>query len=364
MSLKIGSDVDRFKQIIRNKVKNDLGKYISSENLIGQQGNKKISIPIHRIDLPRFTWGNGQGGVGAGDGEPGDPMDPSQKGKGKGKPGEESGEHAYTAEFSEDELAQILGEQLQLPNIENKGKGQINSVVNKYNGISNNGSEGLRHFKRTYKETLKRAISSGSYDPDKPSLVPIKHDKRYRTPTYKEVPDCNTVVIYIMDVSGSMGSEEKFIVKSEVFWIDLWLKSQYKNIETRFIVHDTEAHEVDREQFFSISESGGTRISPSYELCSSILDEDHPFNDWNSYIFQFSDGDNEYYDNVTSVNLIREKLLTKCNMFAYGQVCTGSGDYIKVLEREFSNEDKVMLSEVRTRDSIMASIKTFFGKGK
>jgi hypothetical protein len=362
MTLKIGSDVDRFKQIIRNKVKNDLGKYISSENLIGQQGSKTINIPIHRIDLPRFIWGTGQGGVGQGD-SLGDP-DENQKGDGKGKPGENSGEHTYSAEFSESELAQILGEQLQLPKIENKGKGQINSVVNKYNGISQNGSEGLRHFKRTYKETLKRAISSGSYNASDPKLIPIKHDKRYRTPTYKEQPDCNTVVIYIMDVSGSMGTEEKYIVKSEVFWINLWLKFQYKNIESRFIVHDTEANEVDREQFFSISEAGGTKISPAYELCYKIIQEDHPFNGWNSYIFHFTDGDNWGSDNDISSSILKDKIIPNSNMFSYGQVSSGSGDFMKVLEKDFRSEEKVTLSDIKTRDDILPSIRKFLGKGK
>jgi len=66
MISRIGSDVDRFKQIVKNKVKHNLGKYVSSDKLIGQQGNKKISIPLDFIDLPRFTFGSGQGGTSQG----------------------------------------------------------------------------------------------------------------------------------------------------------------------------------------------------------------------------------------------------------------------------------------------------------
>ena len=258
----------------------------------------------------------------------------------------------------------MFGEQLQLPNIENKGKGQINSVADKYNGIRNVGSEGLRHFKRTYKEALKRSIASGTYDPANPVVIPIKNDKRYKAATYKEVPDCNTVVIYMMDVSGSMGTEEKHIVKSEVFWIDLWLKLQYKNLESRFIVHDSSAQEVDREHFFSISESGGTQISSAYELCLQIMEEDHPFSDWNVYPFHFSDGDNYGTDNEHCVELLRDRLIPNSNIFSYGQVASGSGDFMKVMEANFPTNEKVSLSEIRTRDDIMASIKTFLGKGK
>ena len=365
MSWEISSDVNRFKDIIKNKVKNDLGKYISSENLIGQHGGKIVKIPIHHIDLPKFRFGNNVGGVGQGDGEIGDPIGGNpQKGSGKGKAGEESGEHGFVAEFSPDELAKILGESLQLPDIENKGKGKINSVMDRYNGIRNTGPEGLRHFKRTYKQALKRAISSGTYDPSNPSVIPIKDDKRYKSASYKEEPDCNTVVIYMMDVSGSMGSEEKLIVKSEVFWIDLWLKSQYKSIESRFIVHDTEAHEVDREQFFSISEAGGTKISSAYELCNQIMEEDHPFNDWNVYPFHFSDGDNIRSDNDVSVSLLRDKIIPNCNVFSYGQVTSGSGDFMPVLEKNFQSEKKVTLSAIKNREEIATSIKKFLGKGK
>ena len=38
-------------------------------------------------------------------------------------------------------------------------------------------------------------------------------------------------MIFIMDVSGSMGEEQKEIVRIETFWIDTWLRSQYENLE-------------------------------------------------------------------------------------------------------------------------------------
>jgi uncharacterized sporulation protein YeaH/YhbH (DUF444 family) len=365
LSNRIDTDVNRFKHIIRNNIKNNLGKHISSEKLIGQQGNKTISIPINRIDLPRFVYGNGGGGAGQGDGDPGDPMDGSQKGKGKGKAGKDSEEHVYTAEFTAEELAGILAEELQLPKLENKGKGKVNSVKDRYSGIRSNGAEGLRHFKRTYKEALIRNIASGNYDPANPQIIPIKDDKRYKAPKFKEEPDCNTAVIYMMDVSGSMGEEQKHIVKSEVFWIDLWLKSQYKSIETRFIVHDSESKEVTREEFFSISEAGGTCISSAYDLCAEIMSEDYPFADWNVYPFHFSDGDNwGDDDNNLSCNILKNFIIPNSNVFSYGQVSGGSGDFINVLKFVFENEDKVTLSSIESANDILQSLKDFFKKGK
>lgn len=42
MTWKIQSDVNRFKDIIRKKVKNNLSKHIASDHIIGQEGGKII----------------------------------------------------------------------------------------------------------------------------------------------------------------------------------------------------------------------------------------------------------------------------------------------------------------------------------
>ena len=84
----------------------------------------------------------------------------------------------------------------------------------------------------------------------------------------------NAVILYMMDVSGSMGREQKEIVRTQAFWLDLWLKHQYKTVEARFIIHDAAAKEVDRHTFFHTRESGGTLISAAYKLCLKIMDQD------------------------------------------------------------------------------------------
>ena len=90
---------------------------------------------------------------------------------------------------------------------------------------------------------------------------------RYRSWKSDVRHENNAVIIYMMDVSGSMGDEQKEIVRTEAFWIDTWLRSQYKGIETRYIIHDATAREVDEETFFKTRESGGTLISSAYKLC-------------------------------------------------------------------------------------------------
>ncbi len=361
MSLNIGSDANRFKDIIKNKFKDNLDKHISSKDLIVQQGNKKITIPIHSIDLPRFTFGN-NGGIGQGNGSKGDPIDGQFSQDEKGKAGQNNGDFDYNVEFEPDELAQMLGEKLQLPNIENKGKGLINSVKDRYNSIHNNGPEGLKHFKKTYKEALKRSLVSNIYDPNNPSIIPIKNDKRYKSSSYKEEPDCNTIVIYMADISGSMGDKEKHLVKSTVFWIDLWLSYQYKNILSKFIVHDSEAKEINKEDFFLISSNGGTKISSAYELCLKIIEKEHPFNDWNVYLFYFGDSDNYDSDNKLCLDLM-DKLLLNCNNFAYGHVNDDTENFASIIEKVFESNIKMNISILKSSNDILPSIKKFFNSG-
>jgi len=178
------------------------------------------------------------------------------------------------------------------------------------------------------------------------------------------------VVIYMMDVSGSMGEEQKQIVRIESFWINTWLKSQYQGIQTRYIIHDASAKEVDEHTFFHTRESGGTKISSAYVLAARIIEEEYPSADWNIYPFHFSDGDNWSLDDTgRSLKILREQLIPISNQFSYGQVESpyGSGQFIKDLRKHFpvGEEDcNLVCSEIKNRDAIMQSIKDFLGAGR
>ena len=117
---KIDQDHTRFRNIVRGKIKGDLRKYVSSGEMIGKQGKHYVSIPIPQIQLPRFRFGpNSKGGVGSGEGDQGDPVE--GPGTGEGLAGDKPGEHVLEVDVSLAELAQILGEELELPNIEPRG---------------------------------------------------------------------------------------------------------------------------------------------------------------------------------------------------------------------------------------------------
>jgi uncharacterized sporulation protein YeaH/YhbH (DUF444 family) len=368
MSLKIKQDHNRFKQIVRGRIKSDLRKYLQKGEMIGKKGKEVISIPLPTIDIPHFRFGHKQqGGVGQGEGEVGTVLAPGNVQPGPGQAGEGEGEHQLEVDVSLDELAEILGEELALPRILPKGKERIFTTRLRYTGINTTGPESLRHFRRTFKQALKRQIASGTYNPDRPIIIPTRADKRYRTWKIENLPQSNAVIIYMMDVSGSMGDEQKEIVRAESFWIDTWLRTQYKGIEVRYIIHDAVAREVDRETFFHTRESGGTMISSAYKLCGDLIKSDYPASAWNIYPFHFSDGDNWSADDTRlCVEILKDEVLPASNLFSYGQVESpyGSGQFIKDLREAFGEADNVALSEIADKDAIYQSIKDFLGRGK
>jgi uncharacterized sporulation protein YeaH/YhbH (DUF444 family) len=122
---RIDSDVNRFRQIVRGKVREELKKHLGKTELFGKQGGHVVSIPIPRLELPHFVHDTGGKGVGQGEGE----------GEGGGnQAGDQPGAHVLEAEFSVEELATMLGEALELPRIEPKGRDELSSSSGRYTG--------------------------------------------------------------------------------------------------------------------------------------------------------------------------------------------------------------------------------------
>ena len=369
MSLPIDRDVRRFRQIVKGKVRENLKRYVAHGEMLGRKGKGVVSIPVPSLNTPRFRFGdNGNGGVGQGSGEKGDAVGKGKGQSGAGGAGGDAGAEHYTeVDVTLEELAALMGEELELPHIEPRGKATIEAAKSKYNSVRTTGPESLRHNKRTYLKALQREISTGGYSPDRPSIVPVKSDKRYRSWTTVDEPLVNAAVVYIMDVSGSMTDEQKSLVRNAAFWIDTWLKSQYPGLQRRYIIHDAVAKEVDEHAFYHTRESGGTRVSSAYRVCAELIAAQLPPAEWNLYVFQFSDGDNWGEDNRQAFELLGERILPHVNQFAYGQVESpyGSGELLGQIEAKFgSQHENLVCCEIEDRDAIYAAIKTFLGKGR
>lgn len=366
---RIEADRARFKQVVRGKVRRDLTKYMATTELMGRQGGKTVSIPVPSVQLPRFRFGSNEGGVGQGDGGEGDEVGSGGEGEGEGRgaAGELAGNHVLEVEVELEELARMMGEELELPRIQPRGHKTIETEAGRWTGIRTEGPGSLRHFRRTFKRALVRTIATGEFDPENPVVVPIRDDERFRARKPSPRPDSSAVIFHMMDVSGSMGAEQKDIVRIEAFWIDTWLRSQYESIEVVYIVHDAEAKVVDQDTFFHLRESGGTKISSAYELCLDLIKSRYSPENYNIYPFHYSDGDNwSSRDTERCVELIRDELLPRVNQFCYGQVKSayGSGQFKSELDVPFGADERLVTASVSDRAGIPAAIKRFLGQGR
>jgi uncharacterized sporulation protein YeaH/YhbH (DUF444 family) len=136
------------------------------------------------------------------------------------------------------------------------------------------------------------------------------------------VPELTTqaVMFCIMDVSGSMDEEKKYIAKRFFMLLHLFLKRNYERIDVVFIRHHTNASEVDEEEFFSSRETGGTVVSSALELMRKIIAERYASSQWNIYGAQASDGDNWNDDSPRCRTIIEESVLPYCQYFAYIEI--------------------------------------------
>jgi hypothetical protein len=357
---RIDRDLGRFRAIVKGEVRRNLKQYVQRGDLVAREGDRTVRVPLPEIRLPRFTFGErSAGGVGQGEGDAGDAVG--------GEAGEAEGEHELEVEVSLDELAEVLGEELSLPRIRPRGTKNVEADLLRYRSIRRTGPRSLRHFKRTFRTALRREILSKTYDPARPRVVPLPEDERFRSYQVIQLPESSAAIVYMMDVSGSMGAEQKEVVRNTAFWLDTWIRSQYRNVVVRYVIHDAAAREVDRHDFFHVKESGGTKISSAYRLCRDILAKDHPADRWNVYCFHFSDGDNwSGGDTAECLALLESALLPSVNLFCYGQVKSayGSGQFKHDLDQKLAGREDLVTVEIPDKEGILGAIRAFLGSGR
>lgn len=356
-------DQQRHQEKVREAIKKNLPDIVSEESIIMSEGKKIIKIPIRSLEEYRFRYNfNKQKHAGQGDGKskPGDVLgsDPATgSGKGKGA-GEEPGVDYYEAEITLDELADLIFEDLSLPNLQQKKKRQVESTSIRFNDVRKHGLMGNIDKKRTILENLKRNALHGH-----PGIHGLKpEDLRFKTWEETVKWDSSAVVLAMMDTSGSMGTFEKYIARSFFFWMVRFLRTKYKHVQIVFLAHHTKAKEVTEEEFFTKGESGGTKCSSVYQLALDIINERFPPQDYNLYPFHFSDGDNLPSDNDLCVKLVQQ-LLDICNVFGYGEIVnpyyrssTLMNSYKKIKDPKF------VTVTIKDKSEVYPALKTFFSR--
>jgi sporulation protein YhbH len=326
------SDRRRHKEKIEKAIKEGIYNIVAEESIIGKQGKKKIKIPVRGIKEYKFVYDQGNNSKGVGS-APGKDLKKGQKiksgnqngqqGKGKpDKPGNESGEEYYDVELTLDELAKYLFDDLNLPDLNKKIKESVEVESIKRKGYR---SKGIR-ARLSKKETLKNKIRRKKkhvlihQNKEEEERFPFHEDDlKYKHIEIKKKPVTSAVIFFIMDVSGSMHKNKKFLARSFFFLLYQFIRYRYSSTEIVFISHTTDAKEVNEDDFFKKASNGGTYISSGLKLAKETIDERFNPSSWNIYTFHCSDGENWMEDNKKALKYMQE-LIDLSQLSGYIQI--------------------------------------------
>ena len=322
------SDRRRHKQKIEKAIREGIHHIVADESIIGQDGKKKFRIPVRGIKEYKFVHGsNGTKQVGSAPGKDvkrGQKIGEDQQ-QGGGKPdraSDQKGEEYYDVEITLEELAQYLFAELNLPELQKRQLANIFSDKLKRNGYRPQGILPRLDRKKSAIARIKRMKAAGfdKDDAEEGETFPFhEEDLTYRHFKMTPKPCTNAVIFFLMDVSGSMTTEKKFLARSFYFLLYHFLRLKYDTIDIVFISHDTEAREVEEKEFFSIATSGGTIASSATGLTLDIIDKRYHPSSWNIYVFQTSDGDNFSSDNQKFLEDVR-RLAELSQLYGYCEI--------------------------------------------
>ena len=313
------SDRARHKKKIEKAIKESIKDVVAEESIIGQNGKKKIRIPIRGIKEYRFVFGNNEDNKTVGSGgnhslKRGQKIGKKRAGRGDeqgtGRPSNEKGDEYYDVEVTLEELAEYLFSDLELPDLEKKQFRFVTQESIKRQGYRRKGIRPRLSKKETLKRKIRRqkmAEKVGTYDPKSGDRFPFHQDDlKYHHIRPKSKENSAAVIFFLMDVSGSMSQDRKYLARSFFFLLYQFLNHKYEQVEVIFIAHSTEAERVSEDDFFKVGTFGGTIVSSCLNLeLDTVEKEFHPTK-WNIYSFYCGDGENWSSDNEICIELFKK----------------------------------------------------------
>ena len=358
---------ERFLRRHKEQSREAVKRAVDGRGIRDMEKGEDIRIPKRDISEPVF--GHGPGGkremVHPGNKEyvRGDRIERPKGGGGSGGGGKASdqgeGDDDFVFHLSKEEFMQVFFDDLALPNLARTAIAETPEYKTHRAGFTSDGNPSNLHVVRSMRGAISRRIAVGSESRRElhrleehlaaikrhplpnvhsheipqlereiealrarlkriPYLDPI--DLRYRSRVRVPVPTSKAVMFCLMDVSGSMDEGRKDLSKRFFILLYLFLTRHYEKIDIVFIRHHTQAAEVDEQNFFHATETGGTVVSSALVLMEEIARARYPTAEWNIYGAQASDGDNWHHDSGRCRELLADKILPLCRYFAYVQV--------------------------------------------
>jgi uncharacterized sporulation protein YeaH/YhbH (DUF444 family) len=360
---------ERFLRRYRGQIQEAVRKAVSGRGLRNLEQGEDVTLPRRDVSEPSF--GHAKGGsrefVHPGNQEylRGDriarPPGGSGSGNGSGDASDSgTGEDDFVFRLTREEFMRAFFEDLALPHLIRTQLAEVPEWKSHRAGFSSEGTPNNLHVVRSMRGALARRIALGG-EPRKelrhleahllhlhqhepktqalfreieetearilalrqtarkvPYIDPI--DLRYRSRVKTPVPSAKAVMFCLMDVSGSMDEPRKDMSKRFFMLLYLFLTKHYEKIDLVFLRHHTQAQEVNEEDFFRATETGGTVVSSVLLLMDEIIQARYPSGEWNIYGAQASDGDNWHQDSGRCRELLSERILPLVRYFAYVQV--------------------------------------------
>lgn len=342
----------KFIDKVEDKIKDQTPDMVDQKGLTDDNG---VDVVIDGVDEPSFSLDkedeykiiNGNDQFTRGDKIP---KNPRGKGPG-GKPGEGGFEEGKVkVRIKKSEFLDYFFDDFDLPNIEKINMNVEDSEEYKHAGYSRDGTPNRLNVKKSFKnkigrdlaieksyqkkiDKLKKKLDSGQGDNEKikeeiERLEKLKRSIPFMTETdlhytqfkKKPTPSAKCKVIFIMDVSGSMGEKDRRKAKSFFMLLHIFLQKQYKDVDVHFIRHTGEAEVVNESEFFNGHMIGGTRIYPPMKLANEVISKQMSLSDDNIYIAQAGDGE-VYSESVKkAISYLKETLMPKLQYMWYIEI--------------------------------------------
>jgi len=394
----------RFIKRVEHQIKRALPGIIKDGNIkdLTSDGGT-VKVPIKKINEPNFNYDYDTGtkeSVRPGNDvfNQGDRVKKPKKGGGQGGSASKDGDGSddFTVVISKEEFMKYFFEDLELPNMTKKYLESVKDFKNKRAGYTKNSTPSRLNVGTSFKESMARRIGvqasisrlieeiekelEKSID-DKRRLeleellekykkqlqtIPFLEDIDLRYNNFEQVPveTTSAVMFCIMDVSGSMGYDEKDIAKRFFMFLYLFLMKSYDLIEIVYIRHHTISKEVSEEEFFNSKETGGTVVAPALLLMNDIIDERYS-SQWNIYACQASDGDVwSSSDAIECRDILLDKILDKVQYMTYVEIGekNKNGDLWSAYSNVVTGVDNMAIKKINSINQIWPAFKDLFKK--
>lgn len=329
-----------FNEFIRERIEDKIEDILNEGDY--EENMSDVVIEVDDIHPPTFVYDDPKNGGGRG-----------------GRPGMGGDKLKFVFPF--EKFMHLIAKQLELPDLTKEGQGKIKEISHEFKTFGPVGI--VLDKKRTFKRAIKGSIATGLYSPkDEEYEIQIrKKDRRFHVPKRVEKPRYKAVCFYMGDISFSTYGERLALEKKLVSFITNWLNYNYgrNNVDHRFFVHDWDAYEVSRDEFFKCDVAGGTRASVAFDLVNTVAREEYSPDVTNYYAFYFGDGELFGNDADDIFKIISEDMESIFNRIGIIEIIPSSfSSLLKALRK--NSFKRVKTAKIKDRKEMVDTIKTIF----